>query len=457
MESFLAGSAKRVITPDLGCELAGFAAREGSAIKVHDDLFVSALALSAGENTIVFVSLDVIAITKSFTDSVRRRVCDSREVVPTNVILCATHTHCGPVTLNHFFNPYQRLDADYLDRLLRSTVGAIEDALDRRRPSVVRSGVATVQEVAVNRRNESGKPIDDQAGILVVEDLSGAVSSIIVNYACHPTVLGPDTLEITRDFPHYLNRFLVQNLGEEVMVMYLNGPEGDVNIGHKSALTAVGGSSPSRTFEKAKEFGEKLARSVIATFPSLREEKPELFCETEMLELPLKDYPSLATIAREVANAETIVEQAEAAPRSADPVADVVLQKRCDLLFKRIEQYYASLHEQKGMDNIPIEISVAKIGEVAFVSIPGEPFVEIGLAIRARSPFATTFIVGLANDYIGYIPTSEEAKKGGYEVIAAQVAPTASLLIEEAVQDLLSRLQARAWLTQPNNISEDPR
>jgi len=60
-------------------------------------------------------------------------------------------------------------------------------------------------------------------------------------------------------------------------------------------------------------------------------------------------------------------------------------------------------------------LAALRIGEAAFCFIPGEPFAETGLAIRARSPFLSTFVVGYAEGSIGYIPTDEAYREGGYE------------------------------------------
>jgi hypothetical protein len=76
------------------------------------------------------------------------------------------------------------------------------------------------------------------------------------------------------------------------------------------------------------------------------------------------------------------------------------------------------------------------------VSVPGEVFVEIGLAIRENSPFPRTMILGLANDYIGYVPTVDQARASGYEIVASRVTPEASLVLENGAVDLLNKIRA---------------
>jgi hypothetical protein len=61
-----------------------------------------------------------------------------------------------------------------------------------------------------------------------------------------------------------------------------------------------------------------------------------------------------------------------------------------------------------------------RIGDLGIAAIPCEVFVEIGLEIKAKSPFKPTFAISLANGYNGYLPTPEHHKLGGYETWRAR-------------------------------------
>jgi hypothetical protein len=61
------------------------------------------------------------------------------------------------------------------------------------------------------------------------------------------------------------------------------------------------------------------------------------------------------------------------------------------------------------------EIQALRLGQVALVSAPGELFAEIGTAIENSSPFPHTFVVGYANDSLGYLCTEAAIREGGYE------------------------------------------
>ena len=435
----LIGAASEIITPDLGCPLAGFDARQGVAQNVHDDLHALALALDDGLTKIALISVEALAISVEFAQRVRAGIEERTGIPAANVILAATHTHCGPVTLNHFFNQGQPLDRAYLDRLAARIVSSVEKAFAGRRPRRLRSGMVPVEGVAVNRRNADGRPVDPLAGVLLVEELDGAPAALAINYACHPTVLGPNTLEITADFPFFTARQLSRQLGPDVPILYFNGAEGDVSIGHNSGLSAVGVIAPFRTFQKAEEVGTRLAGAIAAGLPDLAYEQPRIAAKTGSASLPLKRYAPLAEmIARRKAAAEAMREL-----EKSGHVDERVLLARQRSLYCRIEEYYAVLYEEIAGDEpkvLPVELTAVRIGRTALLSFPGELFVSPGLEIRARSAFPRTLFLGLANGYIGYVPTSESNETAGYEVVASRVAPAASGVLVEAALRLLSSL-----------------
>lgn len=426
-----AGLAAERITPPMGSQMAGFDARKGVSTGVHDDLHARAMVLSDGDVTVAFVSVEVIAVSRPLAQRVREAVAVCTGIPAANIFLCATHTHCGPVTLHHFFNQGQSLDEQYLDSLVESIVSAIDHAARSLTPSVLRIGKGTCN-IAVNRRTEDGLPIDPEAGIVAIESPEGTLRGIAVFYACHTTVLGPDTLSITQDFPYYTLEALRAKLGANVACMYFNGAEGDLSIGHKSDLSAVGIIDSFRTFETAKRLGETLANAVLEALPEAKPQPALLRVVAGDAELPLKQYRAL--------------EEMTAARVAAKAAMDAVteghegLLRKQRSLFARIEEYYADLYEHEprpDLTKLPAEMAVVQIGDAAIVTLPGEVFVRIALAIRSRSPFAQTIFAGLTNDYIGYVPDASAKPDAGYEVIASRVPAEAAIVMENYAVTLL--------------------
>jgi hypothetical protein len=423
--SLLIGVGRRKLTPEIPCQMAGFDARKVPARDVHDDLHARALVLDDGREQVALVSVEVIAVSAAFSTAVRSAVEMATGIPAKNVLISATHTHCGPVTLNHFFNQGQPLDDAYINLMAGQIVEAVEEAVRSRKPRRLRSGLVACDGIAVNRRTEDGLPVDPYAGVMLVEEEDGRPIAIAVVYACHTTVLGPDTLSITQDFPFYTSARLQQKLGADVEAIYFNGAQGDLSIGHKSDLSAVGVIDSFRTFATAQRLGERLADAALSGLAELEVVDPMVAVESASIRLPLKSYHPL-----------TEMTEAKRIALGALDGADGLRRKQM-ALFARIEEYYASLYEESQEAEpkvLPLEFTAIGIGDTVLLSLPGEVFVQIALNIRSESPFAKTMFLGLTNDYAGYIPTADASAASGYEVVASRVPGEASRqLTEEAV------------------------
>lgn len=266
----LAGVGSEIITPSLGCQMAGFDARKGVAESVHDDLHARALVLDNGQTRVALISVEILGLDRSFADRVWSDIEHRTGIPAENVVIAATHTHCGPVTFNHFFNQGQA----YVDRLASAISIAAERVFESRNVRRVRSGFVRAEGIAVNRRTADGRPVDPQAGVLSIQQAGGEPACVCVFFACHPTVLGPNTLAITADFPYFTGRKLQSEFGADCHGLFFNGAEGDISVGHRSDLSAGGVIAPFRTFAKAEELGERLANAVIAGYDNLCNEAP---------------------------------------------------------------------------------------------------------------------------------------------------------------------------------------
>ena len=88
-----------------------------------------------------------------------------------------------------------------------------------------------------------------------------------------------------------------------------------------------------------------------------------------------------------------------------------------------------------------MEVQAISLGrDLAWVSVPGEVFVELGLAIKKRSPFPLTMVVELANENIGYIPDRRSYAEGNYEPQSARCAAGSGEEMVDAAVALLEQL-----------------
>ena len=142
------------------------------------------------------------------------------------------------------------------------------DAWQSRQPARVGVGTGRAEGVGVNRRAPDGQPIDAQIGIIRVDDDAGRRRGVIVNYACHPTVLGPDNLLVTGDFPPSPSSDRKCARPGNV-ALFVNGTQGNISMGHSSELSAIGVITPGRTFERAAAIGVALGRAALEALPQV--------------------------------------------------------------------------------------------------------------------------------------------------------------------------------------------
>jgi hypothetical protein len=419
-----AGVGEEKITPPMGSAMAGFSARKGGAQGVHDDLHVRALVVESGGAGIALVTADLVGVGKQLTGEIRAEASRRTGIPAERILISATHTHSGPV-----------VDAAYGRFFTGAAVAAIEQAWRSRQPALIGAGAATHRGwVGMNRRRlEAGfSPVDKQIPILKVCDASGKVLAVVFNYSCHPACLGPDSLLISADWPYFTGERIRAKLGSDVRVLFFQGTEGNVNTGYSAGLSAIGVPIPTRNLGYAQEVGEVLADAILARLPEIATE-PDGVLGARRSEVKLEYYLPMSP-----ADAEAALERARAEVKRLEAAGAPVVQVQA----ARVNQAFAGYARDRTARNLKAggreyaaEIQAFRIGDAGFAGFPGEFFVEIGLEVKRRSPLATTFCLGLANESIGYVPVAEAYPEGGYEVSVARFGPgTAGRWIEAAAQ-----------------------
>jgi hypothetical protein len=100
--------------------------------------------------------------------------------------------------------------------------------------------------------------------------------------------------------------------------------------------------------------------------------------------------------------------------------------------------------DEIGTEKLPMDVQAFRLSDsTALVTLPGELFVELGLSIKQNSPFETTFVVELANDFPGYIPTKQAFAEGSYEPTNSKVMPGGGEMLRDAAIELLKKLHAQ--------------
>ena len=94
------------------------------------------------------------------------------------------------------------------------------------------------------------------------------------------------------------------------------------------------------------------------------------------------------------------------------------------------------------MNGLPVtldaSISAIQIGRLTLVTLPGEPFTEVGGEIVRRAG-GDVAVLGYTNGYIGYLPTA--AAQDGYEVGASVVSAAGVDLLVTAASELVCEVR----------------
>jgi neutral ceramidase len=426
-----AGVGARIINPPLNSPMAGFFARTGGAIGVHDDLMAKAFVLEDEKCACAIVCLDIIHITLPRTQRIRSLVNRVTGIPVENIMISTSHNHSGP-----------DLDApgcgEWAPHFETQVADAVCEAWPCREDASLGVGIGTVTGIGVNRRGKNS--MDNSVGVLRVGRSDGRLLAILVNYTCHAVVLGPDNRLISADYPGYAQRYVKDMLGcEDVVVLFTNGAAGDINTGYSADASAIGGFIPGRTFERADALGKRLAGAVIETLMTIK--------ESEGVVIDVVACPWEARYRKDLPTPEDTMERITRLTRRLDELKNEnsgdAGSVQLDLICQKI-----ILDNLTEINNSPTgkrltETQGIRVGDAVYVSLPGEVFVELGLNIKAKSPFPYTITVGYANDYIGYVPTKEAFLEGGYEVSVSKFPPDIGEELKEAAISCLRRLHDR--------------
>jgi hypothetical protein len=156
---------------------------------------------------------------------------------------------------------------------------------------------------------------------------------------------------------------------------------------------------------------------------------------SKIIEVPRREYdPSeIADMAAQVSAAQKRVDSFSEGDTSREAYQAGARLRRLSSLLNRWKQPVSQAP-------VTLQLQILRIGELAIVAMPGEPFAEIGAAVKKASPFAYTMFCGYSSGVGGgYMPTESEYQYRGYEVegtrygkgAAAEVIRAATALFAE--------------------------
>ncbi|MGI6083463.1 MAG: hypothetical protein ACOYEP_11395 [Limnochordia bacterium] len=424
MADLMAGAATMDITPLLGASIAGLF-HDRKAEDVSDPLHAKAVVLDNGECRLAMVILDLIGISGEYVKVIRELVTESTGIPGENVLIACTHTHTGP-TIQDIYDC--KHDEEYVQWMIRRVADTVTMANRRLQPARIGWGEGELPEPLFCRRfrmrdgsvkmnpgrgNPNAltptSPIDPVVGVLYIEDANGKPLAVIARYSLH--YVGTDNGNaISADYFAHFADIMGQALGADCTTLLFNGTSGQINN------VDVKGSAPQDSGHKqARKVATALAGEVLKVIGNMRlVDSCVLASASEQIMLPRVKITD-----EDLRAAEHILEHGEAPndkPFSwlVGPITGPMLK-----ISAEDTPVLAAMPPE-----LPSETQVLRIGDSAWVSLPGEIFTEIGIAIKDGSPTPYTFPVELANDNRGYIPTDHALlHEGGYETYASRWSP----------------------------------
>jgi len=389
-----AGVARVDITLPLGTDMWGYSARKTPATGTLDPLMARVLVLEAEGKRLALVVVD-LGRTFGPASLARLRETARKTSGITYTLLQATHTHSGPVILDEY--PQDAVPAWETEALAK-----ISKAMDEAARSLVEVRLGTGRgsaSIGYNRIrvNPDGSvtmlwrnptriataPVDPTVSVVRLDALDGKPLAVLVNYACHPVVFGPDNLQYSADFPGVMTKTVEDALGGAPVCFFLQGACGDINVFDATAPLqedAVG-----KRDWSGRRLGEEAAR-VAQAIATQAEPQANLDLAEETMTFRLRWEPEKFRQGLIASFGEGFVEKF--APR---------------------------IREQ-----IPATVATLLINKrLAMMTVPGEPFVDFQINWRDRCPVRDALFLGYANGYVGYFPTIRAAATGGYGAASA--------------------------------------
>ncbi len=462
------GVAETDITPPNGYPMSGYY-HERLATGAIDPLKAHAIVFRQGTEQAALVTCDLTGIAKDLSTEVRRIVAAKTGIPVQNLVLAATHSHTAPDYFKDLFNHLGKSEAtseraryvtNLIDRIVEAAVQAHgkaqpamlamtlmrqETPVSFNRRFVMRDGsVRTWMNLANPEVVRPAGPIDPEIGIVVARAVEGNKPlAVLSNFALHLDTVG-GTLW-SADYPFFIERCVREHLGPQVVSLFGAGCCGDINH-----------SDPSRKERnKTDMIGGELARTIRAGLDRTTAIiEPTLRIRSTVVRAPLQEVTDeQLTRAKELLTTvqagkpADFLQQVEA---YRQVMVDQLRQRRPTAESSRWIGWGLS-HTWSGIGKeLPLEVTTFTFGaELAIVCLPGEVFVDLGLAIKRGSPFRNTLVIELANCVeTVYIPTRAAFAGGSYEVTNSACQPgTGEALVEAALR--LLRESASAAVAKP--------
>jgi len=461
MQHLMAGLGRCDITPSPGTPQGGWGAQTHQrGLDADLPFYATALVLSDSSQSVALVDVDSIGFDQEWTGKIIDAIVELTGLPREHIRFSCTHTHSGP---NTFRLAIITEGIDMIREYLNGLPGRIAGAVWRAQQTLVpvRFGAAAgACAINVNRRltwadgrvvigrNWQGA-VDHTVRVIRFDALDEQPLATIVHYACHPTTIAWQSQYATPDYPGMARKVVERQLGGTCL--FLQGATGNIGprrgftgnlsvyrrlgtiLGLEAAKVATGIETLPRR-ERLAGLQESGATIALYEDEATDPEQPILRVRSRTLSLPLKQLPPPEPLEAEAAVLREEVERLRLHGTEEQLREATARATKAGMRADRSRLYH-------GRSHIEWQLQGIRIGSIALVCIPGEPFTEIGQEIASRSPFPHTLFSGYSNGGFGYMPVRSAYPEGGYEVETSPFSPDAAEIVVSETVRLLEELK----------------
>ena len=418
---FKIGYAQEIITPPTGVGLAGYFNKRPNQ-GMYDDLYVKVVMIESGSRKFGFMTFDLCNIAPLLFQELEKRIVEKfgRELYD-SLIISATHTHTGPEYRIKEGEQMEERAKYALDHTADAALRALERAQMNLLPGELEVGSVYNNPYGFVRRYwmkngtivtnpgwgnpDIDKPecdFDRTINILAVKQ-GGRIAALICNIGNHGDTVGGDL--VSADWYGRFTQEIQHALKFSLPVLVVDDASGDIN--HFDFHQKINQTS----FNEATRIGRGYAAIVLDALDKLE----PVTDETVTIRNGSVTIPHRKLTPEELAEAKHILATVPDIKKEGD-FESQDLANKVPAALRYFAQRAIDCHE-KSTPSHDGRLTVIELGkQIAFVSLPGEPFNGISRAIRAKSPCKYTFVITLAQSVSGYVPMPECFARGGYEV-----------------------------------------
>jgi hypothetical protein len=398
------GAAKVDLTPPLEMKaaLGGYGERLSKpAVGVHDKVWAKALVLAKGNQKFALVTADVLAFPPQFKAAVMERLA-SEGWSADQIMLLPSHTHTSFDMMalhpgNKFGIPQVGI---FHKELFEHTAGHLATAVREaaRRLSPALAGSTTVSVPDRNRNRRRGLTTHDMdLTVTRVDASTGKPLAVLVNWTAHPTFMDQEDMLFSGDWPGHLQRTLEALIGQGVVAMFYNGAEGD----QSPTPPQEAGSR----WERAERYGREMGIQAWRAWDRTQPREVNVFaCHTATITLPKTTWHPdfMKTGGAEYGLNEAMMRG------FLDALQPTQTRSTC-----------------------------LRLGDLVILGVPGEMAAQLGMEAKAKARQLTgaacVTIGGLADEWVSYILSADEYRRGGYEASVSFYGETLGAKILDSV------------------------